>query len=288
MIQHLKRVLSSWPVGLFAALLVLAVSTPSARAQDAYSIGIVPQFEARKLTAIWTPILEEVSKRAGVTLTMQGSPKIPEFEKHFAKGDFDFAYMNPYHALVAHAEQGYEPIIRDGGRELFGVLVVRKDAPYKTVEDLRGKNIAFPAPNALGASLLMRAVLQREHALSYEANFVNTHSSAYFNVVLGEAAAAGGVMGTLRSLDPKVRDQLRVLFETPRLPPHPIMVHPRVPLEVRNRVAEAFLALAASPEGQKLMERIPMRAATPATMQDYDKIRKLDLDAFYQASDPTD
>ncbi len=49
MIQHLKRVLSSWPVGLFAALLVLAVSTPSARAQDAYSIGIVPQFEARKL-----------------------------------------------------------------------------------------------------------------------------------------------------------------------------------------------------------------------------------------------
>ncbi len=99
--------------------------------------------------------------------------------------------------LVAAEAQGYTPIVRDGGRELFGVLVVAKDSDIETVEDLEGRSIAYPSPNALGASLLMRADLDRNFGLNYEAHYVSTHSSAYLNVVLGQMDAAGGVMAVV-------------------------------------------------------------------------------------------
>lgn len=140
-------------------------------------------------------MLEEIEERSGVELRMVGSPRIPEFEQAFARDEFDFTDMNPYHSLVAFDTQGYEPLIRDGARQLFGVLVVDKDSAYEDVADLEGKKIAFPASNSLGASLLMRADLNRRHALDFVPEYVNTHSSAYLNVLLGEAEAAGASWG---------------------------------------------------------------------------------------------
>lgn len=263
-----------------AVSLVAALPTPSA-ADAGYSFGVVPQFEARKLSEIWTPILAEIESRVGHELHMVGSPRIPDFEQSFANGEFDFAYMNPYHSLVAFEAEGYEPLIRDGARQLFGVLVVHKDSPYQSVADLDGKRVAFPAPNALGASLLMRAELDRIHNISVKPRYVATHSSAYLNVALGEAEAAGGVMGTFRSLDPEIQDQLRIIYETRKLPPHPITVHPRVPREVAEAVQQAFLDLAMTPEGQELLKQVPLLEAVPAQVSDYEILKEMRLEDFY-------
>lgn len=268
--------------------IVLAGLPSPSPAQQSYSFGIVPQFEARRLSEIWLPILAELEKRTGYHFRMVGSPRIPEFEAAFVQGAFDFVYLNPYHALVAGSEQGYEAIVRDGGRELFGVLVVRKDSPYQTVADLEGQAIAFPAPNALGAALLMRADLTRNFGLHYTASYVATHSSAYLNVILGEAAAAGGVMATLQRQDPFVRDHLRVLYETTRVPPHPITVHPRVPREVANAVQQAFLDMADTEEGAALLAKIPMRKAAKASQQDYEILRDLRLEDFFVSPPKTE
>jgi phosphonate transport system substrate-binding protein len=203
----------------FLAVATAALLAPAAgRAQDkpTFNVGVVPQFEARKLADIWLPILDELERRTGYHFDMEGSARIPVFEKSFEAGEFDFAYMNPYHCLVAMETQGYVPLVKDGSRKLFGVLVVRKDSPFEKVEDLAGRTIAFPAPNALGASLLMRAELARKVGIGFEAVYAQTHTSSYLNVVLGEADAAGGVMSTLQKQDPEIRDQLRVIYETVR------------------------------------------------------------------------
>jgi phosphonate transport system substrate-binding protein len=119
---------------LLALVACLGLSAP-ARAGNRYSVGVVPQFEARELAAIWIPILAELSKRTGLRLTMKGSPRIPEFEIAFEAGEFDFAYMNPYHAMIAARKQGYIPLVRDA-EPLYGVLAVRKDSPYQAVKPI--------------------------------------------------------------------------------------------------------------------------------------------------------
>ncbi|MEM6308395.1 MAG: PhnD/SsuA/transferrin family substrate-binding protein, partial [Pseudomonadota bacterium] len=123
------------------------------------TIGVVPQFEHRRTLETWGPLIGEFETATGCNVTFATMRSIPEFEDGFRTGAFDIAYMNPYHAIIAYGEQGYRPIVRSGRRFLQGVLVVAKDAPIQQISDLNGKKIAFPAPNALGASLLMRAEL---------------------------------------------------------------------------------------------------------------------------------
>lgn len=270
---------------MLCGLLSIATSLcyPAA-AERVYTVGVVPQFEARALAAIWVPILEELETRTGLKLKMVGSPRIPEFEEGFEAGEFDFAYMNPYHLLVANDKQGYLPLVRDGGRQLFGVLTVRKDSPIESVAELDGQVISFPAPNALGAALLMRADLDSIHNIEFEAVYVSTHTSSYLNVVLGRAVAGGGVMGTFNRQKEEIKDQLRVLYETRRMPPHPFAVHPRIPVEIREEVQNAILEMAATEEGAKLLSKIPIRKAIAASLDDYSPLLEWGLENYFVQS----
>ena len=266
-------------------LLFMAVSLAFPAAADrVYTVGVVPQFEARALAEIWVPILEELETRTGLTLRMVGSPRIPEFEEGFEAGEFDFAYMNPHHMLVANNKQGYLPLVRDGGRQLFGILTVRKDSPIESVADLDGKIVSFPAPNALGAALLMRADLDSIHGIKVDPVYVSTHTSSYLNVVLGRAVAGGGVMGTFNKQKDEIKDQLRVLYETRRMPPHPLAAHPRIPVEVREKVRNAILEMAATNAGEKLLSNIPMRKAVEASLDDYLPLLKWGLENYFVRS----
>lgn len=246
-----------------------------------YTFGVVPQFEQRKLFHIWQPILLELEKYTNLKFHLKGSAKIPDFEKEFLAGNYDFAYMNPYHILSANNKQGYIPLIRDGGRALYGVLVVKKDSSINNIHDLDGKTIAFPAPNALGASLLMRADLKKLHHIDIIPKYVKTHSSVYLNVALGLTDAGGGVASTLDEQKDEIKDSLKVLYETRHMAAHPLSVHPRVAKDVQLKVKQAILKMADTEHGRALLEKIPMREAIPADISHYQEINNWGLKEFW-------
>jgi phosphonate transport system substrate-binding protein len=263
----------------FTSATVTASHDPTASKQ--FNFGVVPQFEQRKLFRIWRPILDELEKRTGFAFHLVGSSKIPVFEKKYMEGVFDFAYMNPYHILKANDSQGYVPLIRDGGRVLKGVLVVRENSPIKQVSELAGKQVAFPAPNALGASLLIRADLAKLHNLDIIPLYVQTHSSVYLHVATGMTEAGGGVASTLHAQKPTVQKRLRVLYETRTMNPHPVSAHPRVIAEDREKVRQALLDMAATEQGKALLSKVPIKRAVTATMDDYAPMLDWGLDEFY-------
>lgn len=265
-------------------LLVMSVTLPTLAGKEPakeYVLGVVPQFEARRIIDIWQPVIDQVNQRANVKLVLKSSPSIPEFERQFSEGAFDFAYMNPYHLFVANEKQGYQPVLRDVGRKLYGIIVVKKDGPIKSVEDLDGKKVAFPAPNALGASLLPRAEFSKKFHIKVKESYVKSHSSVYLNVALGLTDAGGGIEKTLSQQPREVKDQLRVLYKTQGVSPHPIVVHPRVPADVQARVIAAFLDLGANTLGQMQLAKVPIRKIGKTSLQDYEDIRSLDLNEFY-------
>jgi len=265
---------------LLGALLGLA---GSAEADTAYSFGVVPQFEARELASIWRPILVELSKRTGLRLTMKGSPRIPEFEVAFEAGEFDFAYMNPYHALVAKRKQGYLPLVRDA-QPLYGIIAVRKDSAYKTAKDLTGKKVSFPAPNAFGASLLIRADLDAIFHTKVIPLYAQTHTSTYLNTALGVSDASSGIKSTFDRQAPEIRDNLRIIYETRKVPSHPILAHPRVPAADRERVRKALLDMAATSEGAALLAKVPMVKVTTANQAEYETLKRWKVEKYYVKS----
>ena len=81
-------------------MLCLAGTSLQALAQEAQkslSFGVVPQQSATRLAEEWGPLLAEISRRSGVALVFKTAPSIPVFEERLAKGEYDLAYMNPYH-----------------------------------------------------------------------------------------------------------------------------------------------------------------------------------------------
>jgi len=263
---------------LFALLLFFLSST--VHAEKIYRFGVVPQFEPRHLATIWMPILDELASRTGLKFVLSGSPHIPEFEHDFQQGQFDFAYMNPYHFLMAFNTQGYWPLVRDGGRSLFGILVVPKTSPIRSIEALQNQTVLFPAPNALGASLLMRAELAELHHIKVKPHYVATHSSVYTNLLLGRAAAGGGVMGTLKRQKPQIQENLRIIYQTRRIAPHPVVVHPRVLSADREAVKKAFLAMGETSAGRALLAKIPIKKIIAATVKEYRPLQAWGLEKY--------
>jgi len=263
---------------LLALLLVFLSS--ATHAEKVYRFGVVPQFEPRHLAAIWQPILDELSRRTGLKFILGGSVNIPDFERDFQQGVFDFAYMNPYHSLLAFEHQNYQPLVRDGGRALFGILVVPKTSSITSIQQLHNQTVLFPAPNALGASLLMRAELAELHGVRVKPHYVNTHSSVYTNLLLGRALAGGGVMATLKRQKAPIQEHLRILYRTQPVAPHPVVVHPRVLAADREAVKQAFLAMAEQPKGRALLAKVPIKKIIAVKVGDYESLKALGLEKY--------
>lgn len=269
---------------LYALLLASAAMSaePLRGKGKTYTFGVVPQFNAAQTVSIWRPLLSQVEEKTGLKFKLIGSDSIPDFEREFSSGRFDFVYMNPYHFIRAERSQGYIPLASDVDRKLYGILVVRKDSPIHTIQDLQGKVVAFPAPNALGASLMPRADLKDRFGIQVIPRYVRSHSSVYLNVVLGKADAGGGVQKTLEQQPELIKDSLRVLYRTQEVISHPIAAHPEVPPEVRERVMQALLALGKTPRGRKALARVPIQEIGAVTADDYAPLVELGLEALYR------
>jgi len=252
----------------------------AATAAETWTVAVVPQFPATEIHAAWTPALERLSAQTGHVFRLVPYASIPHFEAAFRAGTPDFVFLNPYHMVMARAAQQYEPLVRDGASPLTGVLVVPADSPARSLQDLRGQRVAFPAPNAFGASLYLRALLA-ERGIAIEPAYVRTHSNAYRHVLTGDAAAAGGVRQTLKTEDEAVQRGLRVIFETPPSAPHPLAAHPRVTAAVQRAVRDALLGWTARASDAALLAPIQIAAPVAADYRrDYAPLERLRLEKF--------
>ena len=267
---------------ILSALVCLSAAPSSAPAQSAptpLSFGVVPQQSATRLAEEWGPLLAEVSRRSGVSLTFQTAPSIPVFEERLANGLYDLAYMNPYHYVVFHAAPGYRAFATEQGRKIKGILVVRANSPYRKPSDLAGKTVVFPAPAAFAASILPQAEFAR-WKIPIQARFVVSHDSVYRAVASGLQEAGGGIQRTLEASPPEIRGALRVLSETPAYTPHALAAHPRVPAESVARVLAAMASLADDETGRRLLVPLAFKGIAPAQDPQWNDIRALHIEAI--------
>lgn len=266
-------------VGLFCFLSPAASAAPSS--ELTYSFSVAPQFERRMLFSIWQPIVDDLQRRTGLRFELVTSLSVGEYDSDVKNGRYDFIYVNPYMVPLIDNRPGYQPLIRDAA-PLHGILVVRKDSPLQRVEDLRDKTLAVPSMSALGASLLLRAELDRDFGVTTRPIIAKTHSSVFLHVVNGLADAGGSVQKALAEQNDRIRDSLKVLHRTRNVPSHPIAGHQRVPAKVREQVRQAFLDMSADPQGRKLLAEVPMREAVAARAEDYQVLKTLKLDSYLE------
>jgi len=268
---------------LWLALFSLALSAlaqPATEAARGLTVAVVPQFTALQIHKDWTPFLERVSRDSGVTLILKSYQSIPAFEADLLKGVPDLAFMNPYHEVMAKRAAGYLPLVRDS-KSLTGILLVRRDSQVRALKDLAGGKLAFPSPNAFGASLYMRALLAEQERVKIEPIYVKTHSNVFRQVILGEAVAGGTVNGAFSREPAAVTEQVRVIFETPGVAPHPLAAHPRVAEAKRTAITTAILKLREDATVASLLKAVQMAEPVYADYdRDYRPLERLKLENY--------
>lgn len=248
-----------------------------------YSFYVVPQHAVSNTYVAWAPILEKVGKKLSICFDLRVPSTIPLFERDLNSGTPDFAFMNPYHLFLNQRSQDYVPLIADSQNPLVGIVVIKKDSPVSTIADLNGRKMAFPAPNSLAASLLIRAYLAKNQ-IQITPEYVKTHSNVYRSVIIGDVVAGGGVNNTFSREPESLQKELKILFETPKYMPHPVAANSKVSPKVRNEIAQYFVELGKDPATAAQLNAIQIPKPAEVNLKDYEYVKKLGLDKFAEGS----
>jgi len=185
----------------------------------------------------WVPLIQDMSAKTGINIQFATAKDIPEFERCLSVGAYDLAYMNPYHYTEYHKSPGYIAFAHQRDKKLRGIIVAQNNSAVNSLEDLRGRKVAFPSPAAFGASVLPRAEM-RNQKIPFEPIYVKSHDSVYLSVAVGLYPAGGGVLRTFRNLPNDLGSQLKIFYQTKSYTPHAFAVHPNMPPDTAKKLAE--------------------------------------------------
>jgi phosphonate transport system substrate-binding protein len=243
------------------------------------SFGVVPQQSASKLARLWLPVLERLEAQTGYKFVFKTAPNIPTFEARLKAGEYDLSYMNPYHFTTFHESPGYQAIAHAREKKIKGIIVVHKNSSYVNVEELNGQKLAFPAPAAFAASIITRAHLTNSN-IEFTEDYVSSHDSVYRAVARGIYPAGGGIVRTLNNLEPKYRKNLRILWTSKGYTPHAIAYHPRIPLEISEKIQHALIEMHLDPKGSVILQALNIKGFQSADNHTWDDVRGLGLNTL--------
>tara|TARA_R110001583_G_scaffold69129_7_gene196225 strand:- start:4540 stop:5316 length:777 start_codon:yes stop_codon:yes gene_type:complete len=244
--------------------------------EDTITFGIVPQQSAKILAKLWTPIIEQLSQQSGLNIVFRTAKDIPTFEKRLKLGDYDIAYMNPYHYIEFHQLAGYEAIAKQKDKTIMGVMVAKTDGKINSIYDLEGMQLAFPAPASFAATILSQAELNRLN-ISFTPIYVSSHDSVYLNVSRGFFPAGGGINRTLNNMPTEIKSTLKTIWQSAKYTSHAIATHPRINSVSREKLLNALINMNNSEQGKELLKSINFKGFEKALNSDWDDVRALHI-----------
>lgn len=180
---------------MLKCILFLSIVLSSVSMSKTLVFGIVPQQSPKKIYEAWQPFIDHLSKEIGVDIKLRTEKSIPEFEHNLYDGKYDIAYSNPYHYTKVHKKQNHSAVARFN-KNIVGILVVKKNSPIHSIDDVKNKEYLFPAPKAFAATLLTKyEILQKQnYDLEIKKNYkyVNSHDSVYLGIERGFGDIGGG------------------------------------------------------------------------------------------------
>ncbi|MBF7073502.1 phosphate/phosphite/phosphonate ABC transporter substrate-binding protein [Glaciecola sp. MH2013] len=249
------------------------------------SFGVVPQQSPTRLASKWGPVLRRLSAETNIEIKFATAKNIPTFEARLAAGEYDLAYMNPYHYVhFSSSESGaYRAIAKESNKALRGIIVALASSDLASLEQLRNQEIAFPAPASFAASIIPQKIFENA-AIAIQPKYVFSHDSVYLNVARGFVPAGGGVMRTFNAAPEHIRKNLKVIWTSDSYTPHAIAAHRRVSDEDIANIMQAFLTLNQDESFQKLLNELKFNPFEAATDNDWDDIRHLGISGFLAPS----
>lgn len=224
-----------------------------------------------------SPLTKYLESKLGLPVNLKLSPNMGAAINAVVTKQVDIAYLTPVAYLKAHKKGGAQIIAKTvtNGKASFKLMIVVKDnSPIKTVQDLIGKNFAFGDKRALlQRAAVVGSGIKLEQLGSYA--FIG-HYDNIASAVMHEDFDAGILKDTKAY---KWQNKgLRILYETPDLPPYNVAVSKNIKGDLLQKIKDAFLSLDPKKPGDlKIIKALDKKYDGFAATSDveYDVVRQL-------------
>jgi phosphonate transport system substrate-binding protein len=239
-------------------------------------LGVVPQQSPLELSKKWLKITSYLHEKIGIDVVFKTEKSISLFEEKLYNGQYDIAYMNPYHFIIANKKENYNAFARSKDN-IVGIILGKKDKEFN-VNNLKGTTFLFPAPNAFAATLLIKYELKEKYNFDINKEtkviYVNSHDSVYKGIARGIGDFGGGIKRTFNNFkDKEDKDKIDIVYKTNNYPSHPFASHPRVSKEIVEKISKAIIEM---PE--ELKGILSIKEFVSTSTSEYDVIKNLNID----------
>ncbi len=271
----------------FVMLCALALGGPApGAAADGLHLVLTPSQKPTDLLATGEEFARTITKLSGipvrVTVASDYAAVIEALRNHTA----DLAFVHPVGYVLASREAKATIVVRNlwhGKSSFTSRIYVRRESGLKTLEDLRGKTMAFIDPaSSSGYTYPMVLLIQRglvkdrdPKTFFREVLFAGAHDAGMRALLNGhvDALASFDMAREQYLKDPAERERIIYIAETPEIPEAGIAARAGLDPATFARVRETLLQIRAPAYAELLRRLYEIDGFAPAEDRDYDPVR---------------
>jgi phosphonate transport system substrate-binding protein len=265
---------------LLLALLGSQVYATSGGARpDHLTIGLLPGESAPTVMRLNEPLRAYLEKRLGIPIKLVVGANYAATGEALRFGRLDIAYLGPVTYILQSRRTKLEPFARPShamvGPTFQAVIIVPRDSSAKSLQDLKGGEIAFGDPASTSGTWVPRYQLLDAGLVSgrdYKRRVLGAHDAVALAVANKKVAAGGLSMPIYKRLlkEGKLNaSAVRVLAESPAIPEYMWTFREGLDPELKEEIRQAFIDVD-DPEALKVFRA---EAFIPCVDSDVDRVR---------------
>ena len=275
-----------------AALLTLA----TAHAQDLKEVnfGIISTESSQNLKSDWQPLLEDMATKTGYKVNAFFAPDYAGIIEGMRFGKVHVAWFGNKSAMEAVDRAGGEVFAQmvnaDGSQGYYSHLIVHKDSPLKTLDDVlkNARNLSFGNgdPNSTSGFLVPSYYVFAQNKIDAKTAFKvsrganhESNALAVANKQVDVATNNSENLDKIKERLPEKFKDIRVVWTSPLIPLDPLVIRKDMPEAAKQKLKDFFYAYGKGSQQEKdvLMKISKLSAFKPSTNAQLIPIRQLEL-----------
>ena len=228
-----------------------------AQSESEINFGFISTESSAALKDIWQPLIEDLQKRTGLKVTPFFATDYAGIIEAMRFKKVQVGWFGNKSAIEAvdrsNGEVFAKMIAPDGSQGYYSLLVVHKDSPLRSVEDMikNGKNLNFGNgdPNSTSGFLVPSYYIFALNKIDPKTLFKTSrganHETNLLAVINKQVDVATNNTENLERYTEKFPDkaaEVRVLWKSPLIPSDPLVWRKDLPAEVKKKIKDFFLS----------------------------------------------
>lgn len=279
-------------LALFSFIFVFSIvgcttKTETKKEEKVIKMGFVPLKNSEKLVEDLKPISDYLSERLGVKVEAFTASNYIGVVEGLGSGSVDFGIIPPFSSLLAQKQSSAKPILTSKGKTgkpgYTAELYVRKDSGIKSLQDVKGKKVAFVDPSSSSGyiypgAMLVEAGLNLDKDISYQ--FSGGHDKSLqllLNKDVDVIATFDGVEDRYAKDFPQAKTDIQKLATSVMIPGVMVTTSSKMDKELQEKLEKALRDVENDPKMKELFTK--MFSITGFTDVDQDAYKKVEATA---------